>query len=118
MRAEPRDSSTNESGPGCIINIRGSVVFLQGLFTGIIESDCLMPCIKTKPLIIEGTRIFMNQSESFVSLAFSKTVEVRKTTVDIFSIQESLNFLGSNLGLWPGLGLYQILELLIGMFFG
>ena len=60
----------------------------------------------------------MNSSESFVSLAFSKTVEVRKTTVDVFSLQESLNFLGSNLGLWPGMGLYQILELFVGMLLG
>ena len=94
------------------------VFFLQGLFTGIIESDCEIPCIKTNPMITEGTRVFMNASEPFISLAFSKTVEVRKTTMDIFSIQESLNFLGSNLGLWPGLGLFQILELFIGMLFG
>ena len=36
-----------------------------------------------------------------------------KTTVikeDSFGLMESLNFLGSNLGLWPGLGLFQLLE--------
>ena len=39
-----------------------------------------------------------------------------KTTVikeDSFGLMESLNFLGSNLGLWPGLGLFQLLESLI-----
>ena len=29
--------------------------------------------------------------------------------MDQFSFMESLNFFGSNLGLWPGLGLYQVL---------
>ena len=39
-----------------------------------------------------------------------------KTTVikeDSFGLMESLNFLGSNLGLWPGLGPFQLFEGLI-----
>ena len=32
-----------------------------------------------------------------------------------FSFIVSLNYFGSNLGLWPGLGLYQVLELLVGL---
>ena len=31
---------------------------------------------------------------------------------------ESLNLLGSNLGLWPGLGLFQVLEWLLGLLAG
>ena len=42
-------------------------------------------------------------------------MRVKKTSVDRFRFMDSLNFFGSNLGLWPGLGLYQILELLIGI---
>ena len=85
----------------------------EGLFTGIIASDCPLPCTKTTPIVMEGARVKMNSSESFFSFAFSDKVEIRKTTLDQFSFSESLNFLGSNLGLWPGLGLFQILEWIV-----
>ena len=49
------------------------------------------------------------------SLIFSEKVRVKKTSVDQFSFMGSLNFFGSNLGLWPGLGLYQILEWMMGI---
>ena len=52
---------------------------------------------------------------TLVSFNFDNEVRVRKTTVDQFSFMDSLNFLGSNLGLWPGLGLHQILEWMVGM---
>ena len=50
------------------------------------------------------------QGHSMFSLMFNDEVKVKKTSVDKFSFMDSLNFVGSNLGLWPGLGLYQILE--------
>ena len=50
------------------------------------------------------------------SLIFNDEVKVKKTSVDKFSFMDSLNFFGSNLGLWPGLGLYQILEWIAGMY--
>ena len=40
--------------------------------------------------------------------------QVKVTSLDRFSLIDSLNFLGSNLGLWPGLGLYQVLEWTVG----
>ena len=49
------------------------------------------------------------------SLMFNHEVKVKKTSVDKFSFMDSLNFFGSNLGLWPGLGLYQILEWTVGV---
>ena len=52
---------------------------------------------------------------SGVALTFNQDVKVKKTSVDQFSFMGSLNFFGSNLGLWPGLGLYQILELAVGI---
>ena len=53
---------------------------------------------------------------SMFSLMFNEEVRVKKTSVDKFSFMDSLNFFGSNLGLWPGLGLYQILEWMVGIF--
>ena len=40
------------------------------------------------------------------------TTEIKE---DSFELMESLNFLGSNLGLWPGLGLFQLFEGLIAL---
>ena len=50
------------------------------------------------------------------NLVFNEDVRVKKTSVDKFSFVAALNFFGSNLGLWPGLGLYQILEGIVGIF--
>ena len=47
---------------------------------------------------------------------FNHEVKVKKTSVDKFSFMDSLNFFGSNLGLWPGLGLFQIIEWMVGIF--
>ena len=52
-----------------------------------------------------------------ITLVFNEEVKVMKTSVDKFSFMTSLNYFGSNLGLWPGLGLYQILESIVGIFF-
>ena len=45
-----------------------------------------------------------------IGLMFNGEVRIKRTSVDQFNFLDSLNFFGSNLGLWPGLGLYQILE--------
>ena len=50
-----------------------------------------------------------------INIAFSDQVRVKRISVDKFSFMDSLNFFGSNLGLWPGLGLYQILESVLGV---
>ena len=59
------------------------------------------------------TKLF---GHTMFSLAFNEDVRVKKTTVDKFSFMDSLNFFGSNLGLWPGLGLYQIMEGMVGIY--
>ena len=59
------------------------------------------------------TKLF---GHTMFSLAFNEDVRVKKTTVDKFSFMDSLNFFGSNLGLWPGLGLYQIMEWMVGIY--
>ena len=61
----------------------------------------------------EGT---VTKSHPMFSLVFNEEVRVKKTSVDKFSFMDSLNFFGSNLGLWPGLGLYQIIEWMVGIF--
>ena len=45
-----------------------------------------------------------------VFISYDGDIQKTRVTVDKFEFLESLNYLGSNLGLWPGLGLYQLLE--------
>ena len=77
-------------------------------------SDCLLPCLRTVATVEEGT--VTKWDGLMFSLMFNDEVKVKKTSVDKFSFMDSLNFFGSNLGLWPSLGLYQIIEWLVGIF--
>ena len=43
-------------------------------------------------------------------IAYDGEFQTTRVTVDKFDFLESLNYLGSNLGLWPGLGLFQLIE--------
>ena len=65
--------------------------------------------------VVKGT-VTKSFGYSAFSLKFNDEVKVKKTSVDKFSFMDSLNFFGSNLGLWPGLGLYQILESMVEIF--
>ena len=64
-------------------------------------------------ILKEGT--ISTYDPSMFSLAFSEEVRVKRIRMDSFSFLGSLNLLGSNLGLWPGLGLYQILEWMVSI---
>ena len=76
-------------------------------------SDCLPPCLITEATVEKGTKT--NWRDALFSLAFNEKVMVKVTSVDRFSFMGALNYFGSNLGLWPGLGLYQILEWVTGL---
>ena len=65
---------------------------------------------------LEQDTITKREGNLVFSLTFNDEVKVKKTSVDKFSFMDSFNFFGSNLGLWPGLGLYQILEWMVGIF--
>ena len=92
------------------------VLLYSDLFSGEKVSDCLLPCLRTVATVEEGTTTKWDGSSMF-NFMFNEEVRVKKTSVDKFSFMDSLNFFGSNLGLWPGLGLYQILEWMVGIFF-
>ena len=89
---------------------------MTDLVNGLKVSDCLLPCVRTVSTVEEGTTTNWMDGISIVSMMFNEEVKVKKTSVDKFSFSDSLNFFGSNLGLWPGLGLYQILEWIVGIF--
>ena len=89
--------------------------YSDDLLAGVTVSDCLLPCLRTVASVEKGT-VTKRHGKNIFSLTFNDEVKVKKTSVDKFSFLDSLNFFGSNLGLWPGLGLYQILEWLGGIF--
>ena len=80
---------------------------------GFLVSDCLLPCLRTEVRVEEGTTSDLEDLAAYL-LLFNNEVRVKKISVDQFSFMDSLNFFGSNLGLWPGLCLYQILEMAVG----
>ena len=88
---------------------------IADLFSGLKISDCLLPCVRTVATVEEGT-VTKWEGSSMFSLMFNDEVRLKRTSVDKFRFMDSLNFFGSNLGLWPGLGLYQIIEWMVGIF--
>ena len=89
-----------------------SATQLEQLAAGILPSTCPTPCVSTTTHTVSGP-IAANYKDSFIHIVFDQKITVEQTVVDSFSIMACLNFLGSNLGLWPGLGIFQILQLLV-----
>ena len=73
-------------------------------------SDCKRPCLRTTVSISKSSEA--KHSMQHHSIFFTIPSRIKTTVIkeDSFGLMESLNFLGSNLGLWPGLGLFQLLE--------
>ena len=106
------------SGETDNINVRNSTIPFDdyGFLAGHTKSTCFAPCTSTKSSILFGqsrTSIRTALSESWIQIAFDEDVKITNTTLISFDLMESLNFLGSNLGLWPGLGICQLLEWII-----
>ena len=74
-------------------------------------SDCYLPCTLTEARVTRGSvSISFNNILTWVTFWVTEDVQINRVTVDKFNLQEALNFLGSNLGLWPGMGILQLLE--------
>ena len=73
-------------------------------------SGCKIPCKRTTSTIVAGPVTERSEDSNVVWITFTDQVSVTRVTVDTFDLMTALNFLGSNLGLWPGLGLYQVME--------
>ena len=78
-------------------------------------TSCKMPCVTTKTRVTQGPTA-RGLPLTVIRFTFPNQVSIRKVTVDKFDFMDSLNFLGSNLGLWPGMGLFQLLEGAISLF--
>ena len=63
-------------------------------------TSCKMPCVTTRTRVTQGP-MFRGFNVTIVRFTFPNQVNIKNVTVDKFDFMESLNFLGSNLGLWP-----------------
>ena len=77
------------------------------LMTGATPSPCFMPCTTTFTDTMEAS---IEIEQEFIAIMFDNSIVVTRIMVDNFQIMESLNFLGGNLGLWPGLGIFQMIQ--------
>ena len=75
-----------------------------------VASDCPEPCRKTTCTVVAGPVTEAESGANSVYISFTHSVSVTTVTLDTFDINTALNFLGSNLGLLPGMGLFQLLE--------
>ena len=89
--------------------------FADGLWSGSTLSDCAPPCTLTTARMTRGPVTRLKGKYNFVHFYLTEDVHITRVTVDKFNIQEALNFLGSNLGLWPGMGILQLLEDFMGL---
>ena len=84
----------------------------EGSIGGFLPSDCKVPCLTTSVTATEGAQFekYAENNSSSIYISINNDVKIKTVSVDKFQFMESLNFLGSNLGLWPGLGLFQLVE--------
>ena len=106
----PLYSSNNLSMVTKIIteNCVCSVFKRMQLFTGAKQSKCPSPCTTTTTYTMLGNVAY--DSVTLIMIFWDESISVTNTTLDRFQPMVSLNFLGSNLGLWPGLGIFQLVE--------
>ena len=90
-----------------IANCTISVPYLGGILSGTNASPCFTPCNETQTYSVLTSVKNADKSE-IISIVFDRRVMITNVTLDRFHLMESLNFFGSNLGLWPGLGIFQI----------
>ena len=64
----------------------------------------------TSPTLTKLAVSTHSDDEHRVFISYDGDIHTTRVTVDKFEFLESLNYLGSNLGLWPGLGLFQLIE--------
>ena len=79
----------------------------KGIF---LYDELQVPCIMTSPTLTKTVVSSHSEDTHHVFITYDGDIHTTRVTVDKFDFLESLNYLGSNLGLWPGLGLFQLIE--------
>ena len=88
----------------------------EDLMDGSQLSDCLLPCTRTH---VE-TRIVMEKwrktNYSVFDLSFSPTIQITTTRFPEFILAKFLSDLGGSLGLWLGLSVFHLTEMIFKYF--
>ena len=89
-----------------------SKVTFADIFSGYSETFCLDPCTTT----ISYSKFLSENVDAtngtYIQLIIANDVPLEKTELITFNFLLSLSFLGSNMGLWLGLGAVQLVEIL------
>ena len=86
---------------------------LLSIFSGLASSKCKLSCTRTSSTVHAVGKEFINGSMA-VTIVFPEEITIEKTELIPLNILTSLAFLGSNMGLWLGFGILQIIELFSG----
>ena len=89
--------------------------FAIDMMTGTEISACPRPCTTTFTDTML-TRHEPSVKSTIIVITFDNNILVTRIKVDIFRMMQSLNYLGSELGLWPGLGIFQLIQWLFKNF--
>ena len=91
---------------------------LSDLASGVKMSNCKKPCRSTTTYVKFLTRNKDPKNGTYILLHISEDVSREMTKMVEFNFLTCLSFLGSNMGLWLGLGALQLLEELSGLLVG
>ena len=84
---------------------------LTNMWNGLERTDCRLPCTITKTRTISSGE--QESNESGIVVSFNEDMQVTKTTIVRFNFFRFLSEIGGILGLWLGLGMVQLGELLL-----
>ena len=87
------------------------------IFYHLLSLDCLMPCTQTQinTVFINEKKNVSDTPRSRIDITFSRTVDTTIHDFPLFSLTAFLSSLGGSLGLWLGLSVLGIIDILIGM---
>ena len=86
---------------------------LKDLFDGTRESDCERPCRSTRVIGTELSQVCTAKNHSSLHLTLDQTLTLYDSDFPGFSWVSLLTDLGGSLGLWLGLGLAQVVDILL-----
>ena len=89
---------------------------LKDLFDGTRESDCERPCRSTRVIGTELSQVCTAKNHSSLHLTLDQTLTLYDSDFPGFGWVSLLTDLGGSLGLWLGLGVAQLAEILISWF--
>ena len=102
-------ASTNHTIPWNLVDW----FHMKNLFQGVKTSPCRLPCTTFSVHTQLDVTNKNDDSLNVVDLVFLNSVRTTKTNFSFATFWQLLTFLGGNLGLWLGVSVVQILELVV-----